>query len=165
MGAVCGPSGRILLVGLTRRAGAGRLGYAEAVQVELPTARMGEFAGTFFERFRGGVRHDPQDVGGEYRSVLGLPGGFSSPLLAAFEAPARRAGMTLVQGKGSDTDTLGAKTVLVPPAAVGPQPRAPAGVGKAAGEGRAGAECARAWAGVRLGGVSVPPGGGVPPVP
>ena len=64
MGAVCGPSGRILLVGLTRRAGAGRLGYAEAVQVELPTARMGEFAGTFFERFRGGVRHDPQDVGG-----------------------------------------------------------------------------------------------------
>ena len=43
-------------------------------------------------------------------------------MLAAFEAPARRAGMTLVQGKGSDTDTLGAKTVLVPPAAVGPQP-------------------------------------------
>jgi hypothetical protein len=174
VGAVCGPSGRILLVGLTRRAGAGRLGYAEAVQVELPTARMGEFAGTFFERFRGGVRHDPQDVGGEYRSVLGLPGGFSSPLLAAFEAPARRAGMTLVQGKGSDTDTLGAKTVLVPPAAVGPQPIA-AGLNPKArrrvsarrrARGARGLTTpARAWAGVRLGGVSVPPGGGVPPVP
>lgn len=112
--------------------------------------------------------------GGEYRSVLGLPGGFSSPLLAAFEAPARRAGMTLVQGKGSDTDTLGAKTVLVPPAAVGPQPIA-AGLNPKArrrvsarrrARGARGLTTpARAWAGVRLGGVSVPPGGGVPPVP
>ncbi|KAJ1467622.1 hypothetical protein T484DRAFT_1858200 [Baffinella frigidus] len=44
-----------------------------------------QFADAFFERFRSGVRHDPQDKGGEYRSVLGLPDGINSRFIGAFK--------------------------------------------------------------------------------
>ena len=37
------------------------------------------------------MRHDPQDRGGEYRSVLGLPGGESSPLFDYVKQAASRA--------------------------------------------------------------------------
>jgi len=50
-------------------------------------------------------------MGGEYRSVIGLPGGMTSPLLSQVRA---KAGKTkLVAGRGDDGDTLGTGTVLV----------------------------------------------------
>ncbi len=53
------------------------------------------------------------DRGGEYRSLLGLPGGTSNPAYPAVEAAATAKGMTLVLGKGNDPDTLGTKKVFV----------------------------------------------------
>ena len=57
-----------------------------------------------------------QDSGGDYRSLLGLPGGVNSSLYATVaEALSARPGaaMTLVPGQGSEGDTLQARTVLV----------------------------------------------------
>jgi len=62
-----------------------------------------------------GDRPDKGDRGPEYRSLLGLPGGTSSPLYAdvAAAAAARGVGLTLAAGKGDDPDTVGKGTVWV----------------------------------------------------
>jgi hypothetical protein len=92
----------------------GTLGHAEAVEVTIPASRVGDFAQSFFSIFgRQGMRHDPQDRGGEYRSVLGLPGGQASPLYAAIAAAAAGTPMRLVSGVGDEGDTLAARSVLV----------------------------------------------------
>jgi peptide methionine sulfoxide reductase MsrA len=92
----------------------GSLGHAEAVQVELPASRVGAFAQSYFALFgHRGIRHDPQDRGGEYRSVLGLPGGQASPLYAAIAGAAAGTPMRLVPGVGDEDDTIGARSVLV----------------------------------------------------
>lgn len=54
----------------------------------------------------GGSRHDPGDMGGEYRSFIGLPGGMKSPLYALVTASNKKAGnyIKLVEGKGSEPD-------------------------------------------------------------
>jgi len=92
----------------------GRLGHAEAVQVAIPPSALPAFASKFIGIFgTRGVRHDPQDRGGEYRSVLGLPGGTASPHYAKFLAAAEGSPMKLVEGKGSEGDTLGAREILV----------------------------------------------------
>ena len=65
----------------------GRLGHAEAVQLSIPTSAVPAFAKKYIDIFgQRGYRHDPQDRGGEYRSVLGLPGGTSSPHYKAIGA-------------------------------------------------------------------------------
>ena len=93
----------------------GRLGHAEAVQVSVPTDVVPAFAKKYISIFgQRGFRHDPQDRGGEYRSVLGLPGGTRSPHYKAFEAALEGSPMKLVAStKGSDGDTLGERTILV----------------------------------------------------
>ena len=53
------------------------------------------------------------DKGGEYRSLLGLPGGKGHPMYAQVEAAGKDRGMTLVDGKGNDPDTLGKRLVYV----------------------------------------------------
>lgn len=55
------------------------------------------------------------DRGGEYRSLIGLPGGMNSADFPDVEAAAKRDGLTLklVEGKGDDKDTLGKKIVWV----------------------------------------------------
>lgn len=58
-------------------------------------------------------RVDPQDRGGEYRSLIGLPGGKSHPVYPGLEAAAERAGFQLVPGEGSDPDTLRKQIVYV----------------------------------------------------
>jgi hypothetical protein len=58
-------------------------------------------------------RVDPQDRGGEYRSLLGLPGGTSHPSYSAVEDAATKAGFKLLAGKGNDPDTLGKQMVFV----------------------------------------------------
>jgi hypothetical protein len=53
------------------------------------------------------------DRGGEYRSLLGLPGGHKHPAYPDVEAAANKAGFSLVLGKGNDPDTLGKQIVYV----------------------------------------------------
>lgn len=53
------------------------------------------------------------DRGGEYRSLLGLPGGLSHPLYPQIENAAVEAGFKLRPGKGNDPDTLGQQIVYI----------------------------------------------------
>ena len=92
----------------------GALGHAEAVEVTIPTSAVSGFAHKYFSLFGSrGFRHDPQDSGGEYRSVIGIPGGTRSPLYASIEEAAAASPMKLLPGVGDEPDTLGAKAVLV----------------------------------------------------
>ena len=56
---------------------------------------------------------DPQDRGGEYRSLIGLPQGNKNPLYDGILQAAKDAGFTLELGMGNDPDTLGKKLVYV----------------------------------------------------
>jgi hypothetical protein len=58
-------------------------------------------------------RVDPMDRGGEYRALVGFPGGANNPAYSKVEAAAAAKGMTLVLGKGNDPDTLGTKKIYV----------------------------------------------------
>ena len=58
-------------------------------------------------------RVDPQDRGGEYRSLLGLPGGSGHASYPAVQEAADKYGFKLVAGKGNDPDTLGKQIVYV----------------------------------------------------
>jgi hypothetical protein len=58
-------------------------------------------------------RVDPGDRGGEYRSLLGLPGGTGHTSFPAVEEAAKKYGYKLVAGKGNDPDTLGKQLVYV----------------------------------------------------
>jgi hypothetical protein len=58
-------------------------------------------------------RVDPGDRGGEYRSLMGIPGGLESPAYPGIEREAEKAGFKLVAGKGNDPDTLGKQIIYV----------------------------------------------------
>ena len=53
------------------------------------------------------------DKGGEYRSLIGLPGGTNHPLYPSIVQVAADAGFKLEPGKGSDPDTLKKQLVYV----------------------------------------------------
>lgn len=78
----------------------------------IPEDQIGNFAKEYFDLFTSnGERVDPMDRGGEYRSLLGLPGGINHPMYKEVEAAAEAKGMRLEAGKGNDPDTLGKKLV------------------------------------------------------
>ena len=82
--------------------------------MSIPETSVGDFAKEYFEMFtKNGERVDPMDKGGEYRSLLGLPGGMTNPMYKQVEEAAMVKGLTLVAGKGNDPDTLGKKLVYV----------------------------------------------------
>eukprot|EP00561_Arcocellulus_cornucervis_P011680 CAMPEP_0185811706 /NCGR_PEP_ID=MMETSP1322-20130828/8378_1 /TAXON_ID=265543 /ORGANISM="Minutocellus polymorphus, Strain RCC2270" /LENGTH=285 /DNA_ID=CAMNT_0028508177 /DNA_START=30 /DNA_END=884 /DNA_ORIENTATION=- len=92
----------------------GKLGHGEVVGMKIPESSIGDFAKEYFDLFTPkGERVDPGDRGGEYRSLIGLPGGVKNPRYAEVEAAATAKGMTLEAGKGNDPDTLGKKLVFV----------------------------------------------------
>lgn len=92
----------------------GKMGHGEVVGMSIPTSKVGDFAKEYFALFNErGERADPMDKGGEYRSLLGLPGGRSHPMFAEVEAAARAKDMILEDGKGNDGDTLGNRKVYV----------------------------------------------------
>ena len=68
---------------------------------------MRALARDYFDSFQGGDgqrgRPDPGDVGPAYRSVIGLPGGRSSPLYAVFAAENTH-NMSLQDGAQGDDD-------------------------------------------------------------
>lgn len=80
----------------------------------IPENQIGNFAKEYFDLFTSkGERVDPMDRGGEYRSLLGLPGGTNHAMYKEVEAAAEGKGMRLEAGKGNDPDTLGKKLVYV----------------------------------------------------
>ena len=92
----------------------GKLGHGEVVGMKIPESSIGDFAKEYFDLFTPkGERVDPMDRGGEYRSLIGLPGGVKNPRYAEVEAAATAKGMALEAGKGNDPDTLGKKLVYV----------------------------------------------------
>lgn len=92
----------------------GKLGHGEVVGMKIPSASIEDFAVEYFKLFVGeGERVDVMDKGGEYRSLLGLPGGRKHPMFGQVEAAATNRGLTLVDGKGNDPDTLGKRLVYV----------------------------------------------------
>jgi len=92
----------------------GKLGHGEVVGMMIPSSAIRDFAVEYFKLFGDvGERVDTMDKGGEYRSLLGLPGGRKHPMFDQVEAAARDRGMALVDGKGNDPDTLGKRIVYV----------------------------------------------------
>jgi len=89
----------------------GTLGHSEVVALDIPEDEFEAFAGRFWSLCPGGRRQDAQDTGGEYRSVVGLPGGMDSPLMAQLRQSADS--VELVGGKGDERDTLGTGSVYV----------------------------------------------------
>jgi len=106
--------GRVCYHNLQGVADYGKLGHGEVVGMTIPESSIGDFAKEYFSLFTAaGERVDPMDRGGEYRSLLGLPGGASHQMYPQVEAAAAAKGMTLALGKGNDPDTLGKKLVFV----------------------------------------------------
>jgi len=81
----------------------GTLGYAEVVGLTIPDSSFAEFAAKFWENCPQGQRRDPQDLGAEYRSIVGLPGGVASPYAKTLMA-ADYGKTKLVAGMGGDED-------------------------------------------------------------
>eukprot|EP01041_Mallomonas_annulata_P007418 gene7417-15155_t len=92
----------------------GSLGHGEVVGMKIPSEAYGQFADEYFSLFGSDLeRPDKGDRGPEYRSLVGLPGGISSPLYPMLQQSADKRGIKLVAGKGNDPDTLGTKSVWV----------------------------------------------------
>jgi len=91
----------------------GSLGHSEAVELSLPPSKFAQFAQVYMNLFINGERADPQDRGGEYRSLVGIPGGMDGPFAESLKAAASSRGLTLVAGKGNEGDTLGKKLIYV----------------------------------------------------
>jgi peptide methionine sulfoxide reductase MsrA len=105
--------GRVCYHNLQFVADYGRLGHGEAVGMSIPEDKIPDFASVYFDLFnpRTKDRVDPMDRGGEYRSIMGLPGGRQHPAYPRIEEIAAQAGFKLVEGKGDDPDTLGKQVV------------------------------------------------------
>jgi len=92
----------------------GKLGHGEVVGMTIPQSAIGSFAKEYFNLFAAnGNRVDPLDLGPEYRSLLGLPGGSKHPSYKEVDAAAQAKGFKLLEGRGNDPDTLGKKVVWV----------------------------------------------------
>mmetsp|Transcript_118600 Transcript_118600/g.332106 ORF Transcript_118600/g.332106 Transcript_118600/m.332106 type:complete len:230 (-) Transcript_118600:224-913(-) len=87
----------------------GKMGHAEAVSLSVPKEHFAEFAARFWQLCPKGQRQDVQDLGGEYRSVIGVPGGLQSDLASQLHSE----GVQLVDGRGNEDDTLNSHKVLV----------------------------------------------------
>merc|ERR1712176_500814 len=107
--------GRVCYHNIQGVADYGKLGHGEVVAMKLPNDKVVDFSKVYFSLFnpRTKDRVDPQDRGGEYRSLMGFPGGVQHPAYPAIQAAAADAGFTLEAGKGNDPDTLGKQLVYV----------------------------------------------------
>ena len=77
------------------------------MQLDIPTSSYQSFADEYISLFdKNGERPDKGDIGSEYRSLVGLPGGLNSPLYPALKAAADKKQIKLEEGAGSDADTL-----------------------------------------------------------
>ncbi|CAK9061445.1 unnamed protein product, partial [Durusdinium trenchii] len=85
-----------------------KLGHAEVVKVSsIPEDKVAAFAKAYLDSVAAeqpAGRPDPQDVGAEYRAMIGLSGGSSSPLFKDIAA-ANADRLKLAVGQGLDPDT------------------------------------------------------------
>lgn len=92
----------------------GKSGAAEVVALDVDNVTAAAL--TYFDSFVpfGSVyeRDDYYDLGPDYRALVGVPGGLDGAYGAQLTA-ANIHNMTLVQGNGSDPDTLGTNSVYV----------------------------------------------------
>jgi len=113
-GGLATEEGKVCYHNWSRIADYGKLGHGEVVGMTIPESSIGDFAKVYFSLFTDkGERVDPMDRGGEYRSLLGLPGGSNHPMYPTVLEAANEKGVKLVLGKGNDPDTLGKKMVFV----------------------------------------------------
>jgi hypothetical protein len=86
----------------------GQLGHAEVVRLKIPTRSFGEFCKEYVALFnKDGYRPDQLgDRGGEYRNLVGIPGGTSSPLITQLIDVSKVNGdkLDFAKGKGDDPD-------------------------------------------------------------
>lgn len=89
----------------------GSLGHAEAVRLEIPPSSFPAFARAYLALFdEDGNRPDQRgDKGREYRNLVGLPGGMSSPYAAQLVRIARedKEKLAIVKGEGGDRTAAG----------------------------------------------------------
>jgi len=89
------------------------LGHGEAVQVMLDEGKEAlQFQAmlkSFFSAYTQGYRPDPFDMGGQFRSFIGIPGGINGTLykhvVAANCALSKKNQLKLTEGKGGEDDT------------------------------------------------------------
>lgn len=101
----------------------GKLGHAEVVSLAIPTTALQAASTVYFNAFTEltpGVwtRHDFADMGGEYRAIIGVPGGIAGPLSKYIQAANRAAhNLTLLPGHNittkTDPDTMFNNTVYI----------------------------------------------------
>jgi len=86
----------------------GNLGHAEVVRLQIPPSSFAEFAKEYVALFdKDGNRPDQfGDRGGEYRNVVGVPGGRKNPLVAQLVQSSAANGdkLDFAAGKGNDAD-------------------------------------------------------------
>lgn len=110
-----GEEGKVCYHNYYNTADYGKLGHGEVVGMNIPTSTIEDFTKVYFDLYSSetGERVDPGDKGGEYRSLIGLPGGVSHPEYPKVEAAASASGKKLVAGKGNEPDTFGKGIVYV----------------------------------------------------
>lgn len=86
----------------------GKLGHGEVVGMKIPANKFEEFAIEYFKLFdKDGIRPDQWgDRGTEYRNLVGIPGGKSSPLAESLVKASVATGdkLDFAVGKGDDKD-------------------------------------------------------------
>jgi len=108
-----GSGGRVCYHNFMGIADYGDMGYAEVVSLSMPS----RIEAQVFDKFLndvcpGGVRQDRQDVGAEYRTLVGFPGGIDSRAGQAFQKAAQTRGIKVQAGSGRDPDALGTVFVM-----------------------------------------------------
>lgn len=93
------------------------LGFGEVTSLEMPHAaaeRIFEFyfTGACVNAGRLGIRFDLDDVGPQYRTLVGFPGGIDSDLGKRFVAVAAAYDVQAKAGDGSDSDEVGTIWVM-----------------------------------------------------
>jgi len=110
-GTKVGPGGEVCYHNEQHEADYGDMGHAEIASMKIPEAAFAAFADAFWAGCPNGEREDFGDVGGEYRSLVGLPGGMNSTLIPTLRAKA--GSVKLIAGMGDDGDTQSTGSVLV----------------------------------------------------
>ena len=94
----------------------GSLGHAEVVKLSIPTSAFPQFVAEYCNLFsKEGFRPDQAgDRGPEYRNLVGIPGGLSSPLAKQLVDASIQNGdkLDFAKGKGDDPDRRGLVFVM-----------------------------------------------------
>lgn len=112
-GSTVGDGGRVCYHNFFDVADYNEHGHAEVASLSLPVSSAPQVFDYFFDTICvGGVRRDGSDVGAQYRSLVGFPGGIDSDLGSAFVRSARAHGVSARAGSGDEDDVRGTVWVM-----------------------------------------------------